>query len=216
MFSVVARSKGLWSERHLIIDCVERVLRQFLCCFDLTVPGASASVRLTSCEGKHLRNRQTQRASERAADILEGGRSNRLVDLGQVDRDTGHRRRRVDLVAAQGRIAEIHVQGRGQHLGLQHGIHRRATGVRRVDDSGDVSCDLRARGSRAQILERRVLSEPGSGFAHSAYRSATSNDGLTILVLPETYCQRASSSWTADLNRLAGTLTGLNNGGCIW
>src|SRR5262249_55654447 len=120
-----------------------------------------------------------------------------------------------DLVAAEGWIAEVHIERRRQHLRLQHGVHRGSGRVCRLDDVRDIGRDLVARGRRAKVLERRVLPQPGTGVADAARRCAAGDDALAVLVLPEAHRQGAGLGWPADLDRLAGRLTGLDDLGRV-
>src|SRR5262249_19340339 len=142
-------------------------------------------------------------------------RVDHLADLRQVNRHAADRRGRVDLVPAQRRIAEVDVQRRREVLGLEHRVHRGSGRVRRLDDGGNIRRYSAAVGRRAGVLERRVLPQPGAGVADPARRCAAGDDALAVLVLPEAHRQGAGLGRPADLDRLAGRLTGLDDRGRV-
>src|SRR5262249_8761855 len=113
--------RRLWANVcNSVVERIKCVLGQALSGFHVTIPRAASRVRLAGSISKHLCHRETCGSPKRAARVLiapTAGAPARaiahLTDLSEVDLDTPERLRGFDLVSAERRVAEVHVQCRG-------------------------------------------------------------------------------------------------------
>src|SRR6516162_267707 len=92
------------------VECFRRQDRQRRAGAAAAVVDGATRVGVLAHVHQHLEDGEVTRG------VAEGG-----SPLADVDRDAADRRRGPDLVAAERRGAEVHVQRRGERLGRQHG-----------------------------------------------------------------------------------------------
>src|SRR6266446_9054022 len=111
-----AGSVALRCERDLVVDRVEDVFRLLLGGLDVPIPDRTAHIRLGGGVGQRLADRQARCWPERATCVDErAARRDVGADLRQIDGDASDRSGSTDLVAAEGRITDIDVEGSRKH-----------------------------------------------------------------------------------------------------
>ena len=108
----------------------------------------------------------------------------------QIDRYSAKGHLSADLVAAQTRCAEVHIERRCQHLSSEHRVAG-PTGTARgsIDDSGDIarlSCT-----SCGGIVFVRVVERQERMQRSRAVVAVVLDDILALAILPEAHRQRA-------------------------